>query len=155
LRRFAPARASRTQPLALLRRPSPNIAVKRDAPQAARPLPLTLASLIFDGLQQMTMESFDEQKLCDSYSGTLSRAWESYIKIIDLLLGFAGATGLVFVASIKVTDWTSLPNQGLYFFSRRWLCYVGFFGGSKVNISWNMKLLDLSLPQKTTLINQA
>lgn len=64
----------------------------------------------------MTMETFDKQKLYDSYSGTLSKAWESYIKIIDLLLGLAGATGLVFVASIKITDWANLPNRGFIFY---------------------------------------
>lgn len=68
------------------------------------------------------MDGFDKQKLYDSYSGALSKAWESYIKIIDLLLGLAGATALVFVASIKITDWASLPNRGLIF-------YVFLFAG--------------------------
>jgi hypothetical protein len=57
------------------------------------------------------MKSFNKQKLYESYSGALTKAWESYIKIIDLLLGLAGATALVFVASIKITDWASLPNR--------------------------------------------
>jgi cobalamin synthase len=58
------------------------------------------------------MDAFDKQKLFDSYAAALSKAWESYIKIIDLLLGLAGATALVFVASIKITDWASFPNKG-------------------------------------------
>ncbi len=58
------------------------------------------------------ISTFDKQKLFDSYAGALSKAWESYIKIIDLLLGLAGATALVFVASIKITDWASLLNKG-------------------------------------------
>ncbi len=64
------------------------------------------------------MKEFDKQKLFDSYAAALSKAWESYIKIIDLLLGLAGATALVFVASIKITDWANLPNNGciLYVF---------------------------------------
>jgi cobalamin synthase len=57
------------------------------------------------------ISEFDKQKLYESYATALSKAWESYIKIIDLLLGLAGATALVFVASIKITDWASLPNK--------------------------------------------
>lgn len=59
------------------------------------------------------MNTFDKQKLYDSYAAALSKAWECYIRIVDLLLGFSGATALVFIASVKITDWSSLPNKGL------------------------------------------
>lgn len=59
------------------------------------------------------MNTFDKQKLYDSYAAALSQAWECYIRIVDLLLGFSGATALVFIASVKITDWSSLPNKGL------------------------------------------
>lgn len=59
------------------------------------------------------MNTFDKQKLYDSYAAALSKAWECYIRIVDLLLGLSGATALVFVASVKITDWSSLPNKGL------------------------------------------
>lgn len=68
------------------------------------------------------IDNFDKQKLFDSYSSSLSKGWESYIKIIDLLLGLAGATALVFVASIKVSDWAVLPNRDL-------VKYVFIFSG--------------------------
>ena len=68
------------------------------------------------------IENFDKQKLYDSYATALSKGWESYIKIIDLLLGLAGATALVFVVSIKVSDWSILPNKGL-------ILYVFVFSG--------------------------
>lgn len=58
------------------------------------------------------INTFDKQKLFESYSSNLSKAWESYIKIIDLLLALSGATALVFVASVKITDWANLPNKG-------------------------------------------
>jgi hypothetical protein len=61
----------------------------------------------------MTIETFDKQKLYEGYASALSKAWESYIKIIDLLIGLAGATALVFLASIKVSDWECLPNRHL------------------------------------------
>lgn len=61
----------------------------------------------------MTIETFDEQKLYDGYASALTKAWESYIKIIDLLIGLSGATALVFLASIKVSDWANLPNRHL------------------------------------------
>ncbi len=68
------------------------------------------------------LETFDQQKLFDNYATALSKAWESYIKLIDLLLGLAGATALVFVASIKVSDWSTLPNRHL-------IMYVFIFSG--------------------------
>ena len=68
------------------------------------------------------LDSFDKQKLFDSYANSLSKGWESYIKIIDLLLSLAGATALVFVASIKVSDWAGLPNRGV-------IAYVFIFSG--------------------------
>ena len=52
-----------------------------------------------------------EQKLFETYSTSLSKAWESYIKLIDLLIGLSGATALVFVGSIKVSQWQNLPNR--------------------------------------------
>ncbi len=58
------------------------------------------------------MKEFDKQKVYENYASALSKAWESYIKIIDLLLTLSGATALVFVASIKVGDWANLPNNG-------------------------------------------
>lgn len=68
------------------------------------------------------IDTFDKQKLFDSYSASLCKGWESYIKIIDLLLGLGGATALVFVASIKVSDWAVLPN-------RDFIAYVFVFSG--------------------------
>jgi hypothetical protein len=59
------------------------------------------------------LDTFDKQKLYDNFTAALSKAWESYIKLIDLLLGLAGATALVFVGSIKVSDWATLPNKHL------------------------------------------
>jgi len=59
------------------------------------------------------MNTLDKQKLYDSYASALSKAWECYIRIVDLLLGLSGATALVFVASVRFTEWSSLPNKGL------------------------------------------
>jgi hypothetical protein len=68
-------------------------------------------SLVSSKISNLDRE--EEQKLYDGYASALSKAWESYIKIIDLLIGLASATALVFLSSIKVSDWTNLPNRHL------------------------------------------
>jgi hypothetical protein len=61
----------------------------------------------------MVVEHFDQQRLFDVYLTALTKAWESYLRIIDLAMALAGATALVFVNSIRVSDWQTLPNKRL------------------------------------------
>lgn len=51
------------------------------------------------------LDTFNKQKLYDNFTAALSKAREN-IKMIDLLLGLAGATALVFVALLN-SSWVS------------------------------------------------
>lgn len=48
-----------------------------------------------------------------AYLESLRAAWESYIKLVDILIGVSGATALVFFNAFKAEDWSKLPHSDL------------------------------------------
>ncbi|MCU0858322.1 MAG: hypothetical protein MUC65_07960 [Pontiellaceae bacterium] len=81
----------------------------------------------------MSIEGLDKQKLFNGYLNTLTKAWEIYMKIVDLSIALSGATALVFINSIKQTDWNMLANKGL-------IIYVFLFSGLSLfsGILWRL-----------------
>ena len=47
-----------------------------------------------------------------AYLDSLKSAWDSYIKLVDILIGVSGATALVFFNTFKADEWANLPHAG-------------------------------------------
>jgi hypothetical protein len=57
---------------------------------------------------------FDIKK---TYLDSLKAAWDSYIKLIDILIGVSGATALVFFNTFKAEEWAKLPHAAFVKFA--------------------------------------